>query len=213
MAGKITALVVQKKNKERVNVFIEGTFTLAVSLNVALTLKKGQFLSDEDIARLRAEDAITQAYHKALAYLSYRARSRHEVEAYLQKKAVPPEAIEAVVARLQQNNYLNDAEFGRAWVASRSRQNPKGRQALRYELQQKGLSRNDIEQALQDLDEEQLAWQAAQKQLSRWKKLDEPTFRRKMHAYLARRGFAYDIIQTTVYRAWNSNTDSNERNN
>ncbi|RMF61390.1 MAG: RecX family transcriptional regulator, partial [Calditrichaeota bacterium] len=127
--------------------------------------------------------------------------------------SVPPEAIEAVVARLQQNNYLNDAEFGRAWVASRSRQNPKGRQALRYELQQKGLSRNDIEQALQDLDEEQLAWQAAQKQLSRWKKLDEPTFRRKLHAYLARRGFAYDIIQTTVYRAWNSNTDSNERNN
>jgi len=213
MAGKITALVFQKKNRERVNIFIEDAFALAVSLNTALTLKKGQVLTDDDIARLKAEDAVNRAYHRALSYLSYRARSRHEVVQYLQQKNVPPEAIEAAVERLEQNNYLNDAEFGRAWVASRSRQNPKGRQALRYELQQKGLSRDDIEQALRDLDEEPLAWRAVQKQLSRWKGLDRQTFWRKLNAHLARRGFAHDVIQTTFYRAWNTNTDSNERNN
>ncbi len=201
MTGKITALVIQKKNKERVNLFLDNAFAFGVSLNAALNLKKGQFLNDEEIARLKFNDQAEQAYQKSLNFLSYRVRSKQEIKQYLQKKGFGKEAVEEAIERLTDKGYLNDAEFGQLWVENRNRFNPKGKTALRYELRAKGLSEADIEKALNELNEENLAWQAVQKQLTRWQTLDNLTFRKKLTGHLARRGFSYDIIQTIIVRA------------
>jgi regulatory protein len=107
-----------------------------------------------------------------------------------------------VIERLTEQGYLNDAEFGRIWVNDRERLNPKGKRALQYELRQKGLSEKDIQQALDDLNEAELAWQAVEKQIRRWQNLDETAFRQKLAGYLARRGFDYDIIQLIFDKAW-----------
>ncbi|HEY84571.1 MAG TPA: RecX family transcriptional regulator [Chloroflexi bacterium] len=201
MTGKITTLVIQKKNKERVNLFLDDAFAFGISLDAALNLKKGQFLSDEEIARLKFDDQAGQAYQKSLNFLSYRARSKQEIKQYLQKKGFGEEAVEEAIERLADKGYLNDVEFGQLWVENRNRFNPKGKTALRYELRAKGLSEADIEEALDGLDEENLAWQAVQKQLTRWQALDKLTFKQKLSSHLARRGFSYDIIQTVVVRA------------
>ena len=201
MTGKITALVIQKKNKERVNLFLDDAFAFGVSLNVALNLKKGQFLSDEEITQLKFNDQAEQAYQKSLNFLSYRVRSKQEIKQYLQKKDFGEEAIEIAIEQLIDKGYLNDAEFGRLWVENRNRFNPKGKTALRYELRAKGLNEADIEKALDGLDEENLAWQAVQKQLTRWQSLDNLTFKQKLNGHLARRGFSYDIIQAISVRA------------
>jgi len=186
--------MVQKNNKERVNVYIDHKFAFAVTLNVALSLKKGQVLDEAEIARLTSNDIVDRAYEQALHYLGYRPRTRQEVKRHLQKKTIPDEAIEIVIDRLDSQNYLNDAEFGRLWAENRALHNPKGRRALQYELRQKGLTETEIEQALEDLDEEALAWQAVRKRLTRWQSLDELTLRKKLTSYLARRGFDYEII-------------------
>lgn len=198
LAGTITALVIQKKNKERVNVFIDHDFAFGVSLNAALGLKKGQHLSDEAIARLKNDDAIEQAYQKSLHFLSFRARSEQEIKRYLQKKDVDEQTIAAVIARLQQQHYLDDTDFARQWVESRIRSKPKGKHALRHELRQKGLTDAAIEHAIAEIDETELAWRAAQKALYRWKSLDTSTRNQKLTAYLARRGFSYDVISDTI---------------
>lgn len=198
LAGTITALVIQKKNKERVNVFIDHDFAFGVSLNAALGLKKGQHLSDEAIARLKNDDAIEQAYQKSLHFLSFRARSEQEIKRYLQKKDVDEQTIAAVIARLQQQHYLDDTDFARQWVESRIRSKPKGKHALRHELRQKGLTDAAIEHAIAAIDETELAWRAAQKALYRWKSLDTSTRNQKLTAYLARRGFSYDVISDTI---------------
>ncbi len=198
MAGTITALVIQKKNKERVNVFIDNSFALAVSLNTALGLKKGRFLSDEDIHTLKQNDLVDKAYQQTLHYLSFRARTQQEIETYLGKKNTPNDIIAQVIQKLLRHKYLDDAAFGQQWVAGRNRLNPKGKQALRYELRQKGLSEQHIEQALVDVDETTLAMQAAQKKVALWRVLDKATFKKKITGYLARRGFSYETIQTVL---------------
>lgn len=198
LSGTITALVIQKKNKERVNVFLDHDFAFAITLNAALSLKKGQHLSDDAIETLKHTDAIDKAYQQSLNFLSYRARSEAEVAQYLRKKETADDIIELVTARLRQRGYLNDAEFGAQWVAGRSRTKPKGARALRYELRQKGLSDADIDAALVALDEESLAWQAVEHKLSRWQSLDAPARRKKISAFLARRGFNYDVISATL---------------
>lgn len=198
LAGTITALVIQKKNKERVNVFIDHEFAFGISLNAALGLKKGQHLSDEAIAILKNDDAIEQAYQKSLHFLSFRARSEQEINRYLQKKGADEQTIAAVIDRLRQQKYLDDADFARQWVENRTRSKPKGKRALRHELRQKGLSDAAIEHATSEIDESELAWRAAQKALYRWKSQDDSVRHRKISAFLARRGFSYDVISDTI---------------
>lgn len=204
MAGTITALVIQKKNKERVNVFIDHKFAFGISLNAALGLKKGQHLSDEAIAILKNDDAIEQAYQKSLHFLSFRARSEQEIRHYLQKKDADENTIAAVIDRLRQQHYLDDSDFARQWVESRTRSKPKGKRALRHELRQKGISDAAIEQATSEIDETNLAWRAAQKARYRWKALDTSVRRQKISAFLARRGFSYDVISDIVAKIENT---------
>ncbi len=202
MAPKITAITAQKRHPQRVNIYLDGEFAFGLARIVAAWLQVGQELTPEDIARLREADAQEQAYQRALRYLSYRARSETEIRRYLQKHNTAPHHIEAVLTRLRDLGLVNDAQFAAAWVENRSTFRPRGRRALRAELRQKGLSEDAIAQALEDLDEAQLAYQAAQKRLRRYRDLPWPTFRQRLGAYLARRGFPYDVITATLARVW-----------
>jgi regulatory protein len=97
---------------------------------------------------------------------------------------------------------VNDTEFALTWVENRSEFRPRGQRALRMELRQKGLSEGVIQQALADLDEESLAYQAARKRAARLSQLEETDFKRKLQSFLARRGFAYETIYEVVNRVW-----------
>jgi len=202
MAGTITAIEVQKNNKERVNVYIDEKYALAVTVTVATGLRKGQSLSDEEIERLRSQDETTKAYHRAIFYLGFRSRSQSEMEKYLRDKDYSEHAIARTIDRLKQEEYLNDDEFAQSWVENRERFKPRSRRALRYELRRKGVSDSAIDNALDDLDEEDSAWRAIEGKLRQWQKLDEPDFRKKAMGYLSRRGFNYSTARQAVDRAW-----------
>ena len=206
MPGTITKLEIQKRNKERVNVYLDEQFAFGVMLSVALELKKGQFLSDADIERLKQQDDRHKAYQRALNYLSFRARSRGEIERYLRDKKFEPEVIAAIIERLAGEGLVDDLAFAQSWVANRERLKPKGAQALRYELRQKGLSNVEIDQALEDIDEDSLAWQAIEKKLSQWQGLGEEKFKRKAAGFLNRRGFGYEVTRQIVEQAWEAIT-------
>ena len=136
----ITALEVQKRNKERVNVYLDDEFAFGLSLMEAAVLKKGQTLSDEEIDQLKQEDAIVQAVDHAIRFLSYRPRSSQEVRQNLSKKKIPETVIESALERLENLGYLDDSAFVRFWVENRNSFKPMGARALSYELRQKGIS-------------------------------------------------------------------------
>jgi regulatory protein len=204
MAGTITALQIQKRNKERVNVFIDGQFALAVTALVAVSLKKGQYLSDSDIERLKDDDEVDKAYNQAIRFLGFRPRSQTEIERYLHDKGYAPEVVSHIVDRLRQEQYLDDEAFARYWLENRERFRPRGRQALRYELKQKGLDQEVIETTLAGIDEEGSAWAAIEGKLYRWKNLGEQEFKQKVMAFLSRRGFNYEVAGQAANRAWAS---------
>lgn len=202
MSGTITKLEIQKRNKERVNVYLDDQFAFGVMLSVALELKKDQFLSDADIERLQQQDDRHKAYQRALNYLSFRARSRVEIERYLRDKKYEPDVIAATVERLAGEGLVDDTAFAQSWVNNRERLKPKGARALRYELRQKGLSDTAIENALEEIDESEMAWRAIEKKLRQWQRFDEESFKRKAMGFLSRRGFPYEVTRETVERAW-----------
>lgn len=202
MAGTITTLKIQKRNPERVNVYLDGRYAFSLAAIEAARLRRGQVLSDGDIEGLKERDSFEKAHDRALRFLSYRPRSEAEMRRYLQSKAVSPAIEEEVIERLTRAKLLDDLAFARYWVENRESFKPRGLRMLRYELYQKGLSEDIIAQALTDLDEEESAYQVALQRGRRLAHLDQVSFRKKLGAYLLRRGFPHEVVNLAVERAW-----------
>jgi regulatory protein len=200
---KITAIQVQKKNPNRVNICLDDEFAFGLSRIVAAWLSVGQVLNDEKIVALQTEDAREVAYQKAMRFLGYRARSVQEVRDNLQKHEIPEHVIEEVLKRFQETNLLNDQEFAQAWVENRNTFRPRSRRALAMELRHKGLDDEVVQNVLDNnVDENALALEAARKYLRKVQKLEWPDFRQKLGSFLGRRGFSYGVIAPVLRQVW-----------
>lgn len=184
------------------SVFLDGRFAFGLPAIVAAGLRKGQVLSDAEIETLQEEGTIESGYHKALDFLSYRPRSRAEVETYLQKRGFSETQAGAIIDRLEGVGLLNDAAFAQFWVENRERFRPRGPRALRYELRSKGISDGIIEQVLAVVDVSEGAYRSASNKARQWGQLDQQTFVRKIVEYLARRGFDYEVAREAAERHW-----------
>ncbi|NWF62828.1 MAG: RecX family transcriptional regulator [Chloroflexi bacterium] len=200
---KITALEAQKKNPNRVNIYLDGEFAFGLARITAAWLKIGDLLTDEKIAQLQNEDAREKALQQALLFLSYRARSEKEIRQNLKKHEFSEDVIEHTLTRLRENRLANDNEFAQAWVENRNTFRPRSRRALTMELRQKGLDEETVTNAVAGVDEEALAYETARKRAPRLKSLEWNEFRRKLSEYLARRGFPYSVVTSVVTRIWN----------
>jgi len=211
MAGTITALTIQQKNKDRVNVYLDGRFAFGLAAIEAARLRRGQTLSDDEIAALQNRDEAQKAHESALRYLDYRPRSVDEIRRHLKGKDIAPEVTDEVVERLTSVGLLDDRAFARYWLENRSDFSPRGERALRLELRQKGVPGDIIAEVLSEgHNEDEAAYRAAMAQVRKVRTTDPVEFRRKMEAHLARRGFSYDIAREAVARAWSELQPSEE---
>ena len=194
----ITALEIQKRNKERVNIYLDEEYAFSLDIMAAAQLHKGQHLTDAEVDALRDQGEISKAVERAVRFLSYRPRSIAEVRRNLSEKQIPETVIDAVVDRLSNLGYLDDRAFAVYWVENRNTFKPLSQRALRYELRQKGVSRAEIDAAIADIDEDETAHRAAQTQIRRLRGKTRVEFRSKISGFLQRRGFGYGVIQTVM---------------
>ncbi len=210
-AGTITRLAPQKRNKERVNVYLDGEFAFGLALNAASGLRVGQTLSGREVEELQAVDTVEKAKASAYRFLSYRPRSTAEVRKRLQQKGYDENVIESVVGRLGELSLLDDAQFASYWVEQRETFRPRSRRALRYELYQKGVRREIVEQALAELDETDSAKRAVERKLHQWNQLPRDDFFQKIHRFLQSRGFGYAVateVSEELWQAVNADKDA-----
>jgi regulatory protein len=200
---KITAIEMQKRHPNRVNIHLDGEFAFGLARIVAAWLRVGQELDEEKIERLQAEDARERAFQQAMLFLSYRARSESEIRQNLRKHEIPEAVIEETIERLRGDGLANDDQFARAWVENRSTFRPRSRRMMALELRQKGLGEEAVKSALAEVDDEALAYESAQKRAGRLKGLEWNEFRKKLSEFLARRGFSYSVIAPVVTQVWN----------
>lgn len=207
MHMRVTALQPQRNNPERINVFIDGRFLLGVH---ALLVHEMGLAVDQDITpaqleQLRSEEALQKAVDQALNFLSFRPRSRTEIRQYLRRKNTPPELIEAVFARLDRLELINDRDFASFWIENRDQFNPRGAQALKHELRAKGVTREVVDELVDNESDEERALQAGRKKaasLLTQQGMDYTTFYRRLGSYLQRRGFQFDTIRQTTKTLW-----------
>ncbi|MEN4100076.1 MAG: RecX family transcriptional regulator [Anaerolineaceae bacterium] len=203
MERKITGLKAQKRNPNRVSVYLDGEYAFGLARIVAAWLHVGQALDEHQIARLKNQDTAEVAFQTALKHLSYRPRSEAEVRQKLSSSGYAETVIEAVITRLQDSKLIHDAQFAQLWVENRSAFRPRSQKLLKMELKQKGIHDDTIETALADANNDgELAYQAAVRRVSRYAGLDWQQFRQKLGGFLARRGFSYGTIAPIVRSLW-----------
>jgi len=203
--GRVTRLVQQQKNPNRVSVFIEEAFAFGVHVDlvVAFGIQKGRTLSVDEQQRFVEADEVRTANTIALDYLSYRARTEHEVQQKLIRSGFDASIAERTVDRLRALDYLDDAAYARAYVEARFRNRGYGPRRLRSDLLRRGVPARIIDAALDAVVNPEDVLEAARLHAAkRWPRLatetDPNKRRKKLSEYLVRRGFSYDTVRRIV---------------
>ena len=200
MSNRITDITIQKKNKSRINIFINDRYAFSVNSALAAGLKVGDEISRERIDQLKKAGEADKAYHRALYFLKFRPRSRAEIVRYLKEKEFSQDAINCAVDRLETNGLIDDAGFARLFVENRRSFRPKGAYALRFELRAKGVTDKIIDDVLNDYDENAAARAALTPKMKQWEHLEKKAFKKKAFDFLRRRGFDYSTCATVIKR-------------
>lgn len=134
----------------------------------------------------------------ALFLLEYAGRTEQEMRQKLAERDYPLEEIEAAVAFLLEYHYLDDEAYARSYISSRSLR--KSRRRLRAELEQKGVSKEVIEESLREnpVDEEAQIRAFLTKKGYCPETHDDSGQYRRIVAALSRRGFSYDAIRRVM---------------
>ncbi len=204
MEREITAIKPQKRNRQRVSIYLDGEFAFGLSRYVAAWLKPGRVLTKVDIERLQQEDTYEIAFQKALQFINHRPRSVEETRRRLLEKGFSDEVVGVTLEKLIDKNWLNDLDFARQWIENRNTFRPRSHRLLTYELRLKGVADDEIIQALEihGGDEKALAYQAGIKKAKQCQHEAKQGFIKKVGGYLSRRGFKYGIVKPTVESLW-----------
>ena len=199
----ITAIEAQKRGKERVNVFLDGTFAFSLGIEVAAEqgLHLGQVLSDPQIEKLASVDLFGKCLNAALRFLSYRPRSEAEIKMRLRRK-FEEQTIDRVILHLKAGHMVDDVAFAQFWMENREPFSPRSKRMLKLELRLKGIEPEVIADVVDGIDEEEAAYRAAERRARPWAKEERNDFRKKLGAFLGRRGFSYEVANRVIERLW-----------
>lgn len=189
-----------QKAPGRFNIFVNGKFSFAVS-DLALVknkLKIGKQISDQETNSLKADDTFSRHYDNALKFLSFRPRSRKEVETRLKKKGVDTNESNLILEKLDGLKLLDDEEFSKWWITQRKTFRPKGWRIIKIELLQKGISREIIDSLAPEEKEDQEALRILEKKWSSWHRLDKTSRREKAARFLQSRGYDWEITKKAI---------------
>ena len=203
--GTVTRLAQQKKDLDRVSVFLDDAFAfgLAIDLVIEAGLKKGQGLTAAQQRALLVRQESFAAKASALAGLASRARTTREVRDALGRKGFAEPIIEDTVADLERLGVVDDAAYARVFARGRFSGRGYGPARLRQDLIKKGVSREAIDAALAELSEtEDLGGAAREQAEKKWRSLssEEDLRKRKKKTmdFLMRRGFGFESVRAAV---------------
>lgn len=213
---KVTAISIQKRDKDRVNVSVNGKYRLSLDVFqlVDLGIKVGKEYTEDELVELENESQFGKLYMRALEYCLMRPHSQRELKDYLYrktrdtrtkegtiKKGVSVALTERVFNRLQEKNYINDEKFAAYWIENRNLRKGSSKRKLSAELSAKGVDRKIIDRLLAETDREDKTelQKIIDKKRSRYDDVQ------KFMSYLARQGFSYDDIKSAL-----NNNDAEE---
>ena len=203
LGPRISAIEAQEKRGNRRSIFIDGKFALGVDESVIadLRLRVGQQIGEDELRDIVRAEQVAKARERALRLLDFRARSRAEISRRLSAAGFAEDIVEETLERLERVGLVDDGQFAKAWVGHRSAGKGMGRARIKWELRQKGVSNEVVEEALSAVDgetERRSALEAARRRWAKDSSPDDRTKRRRIAAYLRRQGYDWSVITAVL---------------
>ena len=148
---------------------------------------------DQNLNQDLNKKLIKTSYNLALKYLAYQPRTILQMENYIKSKGYDDSVVKKVVEILLEKNYLNDEEYAKLYLETKTKYKPKAKFALRYELLQKGINPLFADNALDEYDDYDLAYKALELKMKIWRNIDAKKLKKKVLNFLKYKGFNYEV--------------------
>ena len=222
MKQKITDIQGVPELPSHRRLFLDGSpfVVLHASLIEKFGLRLGLEIEAETIEKIIAADEVMRAKNYALTLLREekdkattdepetsrptlkpKTYTKSEIAQKLEREGFSTDAIETSIAELIRSGHIRDRKFAENWILRRQKSNPRGKTLLKRELVDKGIDRETAEQVVATVeteDEAKVALQIAQKRVKRYSRLPTHVAKRRLHGFLARRGFGSDIVRQVL---------------
>ena len=197
---KITKIEIQKNNKDRVNIYLDGEYALAI--NAELVYKENLKVKDDvDISKLQEiaeKESYIRCKESAIKIIERSYKTEKEIRDKLKQKGYEEKQINNSIDFLKEYNFINDNTYAKAFI--KDKLSSKGSQKIKYDLMKKGIAKDIIEENLIKVEEKEVALNVGRKKYEsiRRKESDNYKLSGKLYRFLISRGYAYDIVKDVV---------------
>lgn len=203
---KITKIEIQKKNKNRVNLYLDEEFFCGLSLETVLKnhLKEGIEVEEDKIKFLVFETEKEMALSKAVGYISKCQKTKKEVYKYLIQKGYDEEIINYVISKLEEYNFVDDTLYAKNYIKFKNKNS--GSRKIEMELKQKGINEEVAKESLEKYsnDREYVLMVATKYMKNKEKDLKN---KQKAYRHLASRGFISEDIIFALNQIFGNNEE------
>lgn len=212
--NKITNIETQKRNEERVNIYIDNEFAFACYKEIVYKegLKKDMEVELERLRKIIEEEEFLKCKNSALRIVEKTYKTEKEMIDKLLQKGYEGIIIEKTIAFLKEYNFLNDEKYSLMYARDKSK--IQGKNKIKYSLMKKGIDKDTIENTLESMDnsvEEETAYNLAIKKyriLSK-KENDKYKLNQKLIRFLLGKGYDYGLIKNVIKKVTNEEVEAN----
>ena len=205
MEGIITKIETQKKNKNRVNVFIDEEYKFACDEELVYRYKlaKGQKVDVNKIEEIAEEDNFIKGKNYAFRIIEKSYKTKSQVVDKLKGRGYDDKVINKIINLLEEYNLIDDRVYVKAYI--KDNLSKQGKTKLLYNLKGKGIKEDIILDELYSISDnslEQAAYNAAEKKYKLLIKRETDSFKlkQKLSSFLLSRGYDYEIIKRVTIR-------------
>lgn len=193
----------QRKNPERTSVYLDGRYAFSIDKETLLRLNlfEQTEIPASFLDTLNYEIEKKKGRDYAFRLLSYRMRSKKELQDRLQRRKYSPLVIKDIMNELETLGLIDDKKFAEAFARDRLNFALKGKRIIFAELLKRGISSTNTKDALAEINEskeEESCLRLIKKFSNRYKTLSEYEKKQKLYSLLTRRGFAYSVIKKVL---------------
>ncbi len=194
---KISKVEVQKNHSDRVSIFVDDNYFASMYLDTAVKygIKKDLEIDEETLKNYILESEKHLAFDKAVNYQNSAFKTKKQIRDYLNKKSYDKLVVDYVINKMEEYGFLNDSKFADMYISTYDKKY--GPNMLKTKLLQKGISKNIVEEKLQEyLPNDEIVDKLLLKKLGN----KEPTTENltKCIRFLSSRGYEYDTIKKSI---------------
>ena len=201
----ITAITPTPRHPGRFELLVDGKSFATLSLDAIERLRLVVGGNVEGLEeRVAHEAAALRTYDRALNLLAFRGRASRELARSLERKGEPRELVSRAIERLTEQGLLDDSAFAESFTRAKVLGARQSRRRVQQDLARKGVAREVSDAAIatvfeeEQVDQRQIVEQAARKKLASLRKVEPVARRRRLYAFLARRGYDADDIRAAM---------------